>query len=106
MCRSFMYSRMRHLLYCQDELAELQQRLLDQDKEDASTDDGLILLRSRILYECRNEDSPRNDLIKKIGPKLKEYGKRCCLVSVGVLAHISIRQPGRKGHKICIIESS
>lgn len=76
MCRSFMYSRIRHLLYCQDELAQLQKGLLTQDDEDASTDYGRIILRSRLRYEVRNENFPRKALIQKIGPKLKEYGKR------------------------------
>ena len=76
MCRSFMYSRIRHLLYCQDELAQLQKRLLKQDDEDASTEHGKRLLRSRIRYEHRNEQFPQTALMNKIGPKLKEYGKR------------------------------
>ena len=80
MCRSFMYSRIRHLLYCQDELAQLQQGLIDQDDEDASTSDGRRVLASRKRYEFRNKT--RNALIKKIGPKLKEYGKRCWLLSI------------------------
>ncbi|CAD6566994.1 MAG: hypothetical protein ASARMPREDX12_009209 [Alectoria sarmentosa] len=73
MCRSFTYSRIRHLLYCQDELARLQEGLLDQDDEDASTVDGRKLLISRLRYEYRNEQSPQKALMKKIGPKLKEY---------------------------------
>ena len=72
-----MYSRIRHLLYCQDELAQLQKGLLEQDDKDASTDDGQRLLISRLRYEHRNSQSPQEALIKKIGPKLKEYGKRC-----------------------------
>ena len=77
MCRSFMYSRIRHLLFCQDELAQLQKGLLEQDDKDASTDDGYMLLISRLNYEYRNSQSPQDAIIKKIGPKLKEYGKRC-----------------------------
>ena len=72
-----MYSRIRHLLYCQDELAQLQKKLLKQDDEDASTDEGL--LRSRIRYEIRNDQLPQKALMKQLGPKLKEYGKRCWL---------------------------
>lgn len=75
MCRSFMYSRVRHLLYCQDELAQLQERLLKQDEEDASTEDGRQMLRSRKRYRCRNKKFPENAVIDKIGPKLKEYGR-------------------------------
>lgn len=73
MCRSFMYSRIRHLLYRQDELAELQKDLLDQDKKDSSTIDGRRILTSRIRYEFRNDRSPGDAIINKIGPKLKEY---------------------------------
>ena len=74
-----MYSRIRHLLYCQDELAQLQKQLLNQDDEDASTDNGKGLLRSRIRYEIRNDQLPQIALMKQLGPKLKEYGKRCWL---------------------------
>ena len=79
MCRSFMYSRIRHLLYCQDELAQLQKGLLEQDDKDASTVHGQRLLLSRIRYKHRNDQCPQNALIDKIGPKLKEYGRRCWL---------------------------
>lgn len=77
-----MYSRIRHLLYCQDELASLQDRLLDLDKKDASDDKTRKVLLSRILYEFRNEQFPKKALIDKIGPKLKEYGKRCWLAFI------------------------
>ncbi len=77
MCRSFMYSRIRYLLYCQDELAKLQEGLLDQDDELASTDDGQRILLSRKRYEFRNKKFPQKAFMKEIGPKLKEYGKRC-----------------------------
>ena len=40
MCRKSMYSGIRHLLYCQVELARLQKGLLGQDSEDASTVEG------------------------------------------------------------------
>ena len=76
-----MYSRIRHLLYCQDELAQLQKGLLKQDDEDASSADGRGLLLSRIRYEHRSNQEPQKDLMKEIGPKLKEYGKRCSLLS-------------------------
>lgn len=75
MCRSFMYSRIRHLLYCQDELARLQKHLLAQDDEDASNEECPTLLISRLDYEHHYNQPSRNALIKEIGPKLKEYGK-------------------------------
>ena len=74
MCRSFMYSRIRHLLYRQDELAQLQERLLKQDDKDASTNDWRLLI-SRKRYEYREQKFPQKALINKIGPKLKEYGE-------------------------------
>lgn len=74
-----MYSRIRHLLYCQDELAQLQEGLLRQDIKDASTTEGQKLLISRVFYEFRNDQFPREAFMNKIGPKLKEYGKRCWL---------------------------
>ncbi|KAM0806013.1 hypothetical protein BDR22DRAFT_194992 [Usnea florida] len=73
MCRSFMYSRIRHLLYCQAELAQLQEGLIEQDEEDSKSDKGKALLTSRKRYAYRNKISPRQALINKIGPKLKEY---------------------------------
>lgn len=87
MCRSFMYSRIRHLLYCQDELAQLQKHLLKQDDKDASTVDGGRLLRSRKRYERRNNKFPEHALINKIGPKLKEYGKRAGFSLLDVGSH-------------------
>lgn len=80
MCRSFMYSRIRHLLYCQDELAQLQKHLLKQDDEDNSIEGGQSLLVSRKIYAYRNDKFPQHALINKIGPKLKEYGKLCGLL--------------------------
>ena len=77
MCRSFMYLRIRQLLYCQDELAKLQEELLEQDNEDARTDDGRGLLLSRKRYKIRNDKSPHKSALSKIVPKLKEFGKRC-----------------------------
>lgn len=68
-----MYSRIRHLLYCQDELAQLQEGLLRQDIKDASTTEGQKLLISRVFYEFRNDQFPREAFMNKIGPKLKEY---------------------------------
>ena len=100
-----MYSRIRHLLYCQDELAQLQNHLLKQDDKDASTVDGGRLLRSRKRYERRNNKFPENALINKIGPKLKEYGKRAGF-SLLTLAHTALRRPGGKDDKSCIAESS
>lgn len=69
-------------MYCQDEIAHLQQSLIDQDKEDGKTDDGKRLLASRRKYNHRNDQFPQNALIERIGIKLKEYGKRCWLLSI------------------------
>ena len=104
MCRSFMYSRIRHLLYCQDELAELQKRLLEQDDKDASTTHGQYLLLSRIRYNYHNSQNPQHDLINQIGPKLKQYGKRCRLLLFRVLADTALRRFVGKDSKSCIIE--
>lgn len=87
MCRTFMYSRIRQLLYCQDELAQLQKHLLKQDDEDASTSHGRKLLISRDRYEYRNEQFPQKALINKIGPKLKAYGKRCWVSLLNASLH-------------------
>ena len=71
-----MYLRIRQLLYCQDELAKLQKELLEQDNEDARTDDGRGLLLSRKRYKIRNDNFPQKSFFNKIVPKLKEHGKR------------------------------
>ena len=71
-----MYLRIRQILYCQDELAKLQKELLEQDNEDARTDDGRGLLLSRKRYKIRNDNFPQKSLFNKIVPKLEEYGKR------------------------------
>ena len=75
MCRSFMYSRIRTLLYCQDELAHLQQRLLDQDDEDATTEKGQRMLASRDVWQHRSKQIPQKAILPKIATKLKEYGE-------------------------------
>ena len=72
-----MYSRIRQLLHCQDELAQLQNDLLKQDDQDASTPLGRKLLVSRERYDHRSKQFPQDALINRIGPKLKEYGKPC-----------------------------
>ena len=72
-----MYSRIRHLLYCQAELAQLQKGLIDQDAEDAGSDDGMRILMSRKRYDIRNRKFPKKALIDRIGTKLKEYGMQC-----------------------------
>ena len=77
-----MYSRIRYLLFCQDELAQLQKRLLEQDDNDASDADSQLLLLSRKRYEHRNSQSPRHAIIKKIGIKLEEFGKHCQISSL------------------------
>ena len=78
-----MYSRLRHLLYCQTELAQLQKGLIDQDDEDLKNAKGLLLSRRR--YACRNKNFPEKAFIDKIGPKLKEDGKQCRLSSTSNL---------------------
>lgn len=72
-----MYSRIRHLLYCQDELAQLQKDLIQQDNDNASTPHGRIELVSRQRYEHRHRQLAQDSLVNRIGSKLKEYGKRC-----------------------------
>lgn len=85
-----MYLRIRQLLYCQDELAKLQKELLEQDNEDARTDDGRGLLLSRKRCTIRNDKFPQKSLSNKINPKLKEYGKRCRHL-LWTFAHVAFR---------------
>ena len=100
-----MYLRIRQLLYCQDELAKLQKELLEQDNEDARTDDGRGLLLSRKRYTIRNDKFPQKSLSNKIISKLKEYGKRCRHL-LWTFAHVAFRRPDGKDKKGCITESS
>jgi hypothetical protein len=69
-CRQFGFLHSRVLLYRQDELCELEQKLLSMDKT-ADQDDKDLLLRSRRCGERYSSDT--RDLINTIDDKLKEY---------------------------------
>ena len=90
-----MYSRVRQLLYCQDEIAQLQKDLIKQDDDDASTALREKLLRSRSKYEYCNEKIPQKAIINQMGSKLKEHSKQCWLLSGDIISH-SVRRPGGK----------
>lgn len=75
MCRRFGWLNLRVLLYRQDELAQLEETLIDMDDEDITYKGGLTL-------QSRQEDDDREDieeqysrktLINQIDTKLKEY---------------------------------
>ena len=75
MCRRFGWLNSRVLLYRQDELAQLEETLIDMDDEDITYKGGLTL-------QSRKEDDDREDieeqysrktLINQIDTKLKEY---------------------------------
>lgn len=75
MCRRFGWLNSRVLLYRQAELAELEETLLEMDKEDITYRDG-ITLKSKKEDEERvdiEEQHTRQTLINKIDTKLKEY---------------------------------
>lgn len=75
MCRRFGWLNSRVLLYRQDELAKLEETLIEMDDEDITYKGGLTL-------KSRKEDDDREDieeqysrktLINQIDKKLKEY---------------------------------
>lgn len=75
MCRRFGYLHSRVLLYRQDELSQLENRLLQIDKFDQK--DNPEVLKSRMLDD--NDDDPefsRKVLFQKIDEKLRDYGCR------------------------------
>lgn len=69
MCRKYGFLHNRVLLYRQDELRELEQKLLALDKEANATDD--IRLKSRTQEEMKSDE--RRKLINRIDDKLREY---------------------------------
>ncbi len=71
--RRFSWLRNCSLLYLQDELSELESRLIALNKwEYSDGDDKRLVSRRR---DWAKGDSPRKELIEKINSKLKEYGK-------------------------------
>lgn len=70
MCRRFGFLHTRVLLYRQDELAQLEQQLVELDVDDADNNPKVLI--SRELDE--QQDSTRKDLIFGIDEKLKQYG--------------------------------
>jgi hypothetical protein len=70
-CRRFGFLHQRVLLYRQDELRALEDRLIRLDDEDAEDDPKL--LKSRKLDDVK-EGSLRRGLIQEIDEKLEEYG--------------------------------
>ncbi len=70
MCRSYGFLHNRVLLYRQDELSQLEKKLIDMDDEDRIPCPKR--LQSRKLDESM--DDSRKTLIQKIDEKLREYG--------------------------------
>ncbi len=73
MCRRFGFLHSRVLLYRQDELYQLEKRLLALDEADA--EECPMVLKSRQADNEQDEEQMRKILIGKIDEKLKEYGK-------------------------------
>lgn len=76
MCRKFGWLRNRVLLYRQDELNQLERKLLSMDDKDK--DECPLALQSRKTDEGREEidyEYSRQKLIQDIDDKLKQYGK-------------------------------
>ena len=76
-CRKYGWLRNRVLLYRQDELNQMERRLLAMDDEDK--DEYPIALYSRKMDDETRPDIPeeysRRTLIMQIDEKLKQYGK-------------------------------
>lgn len=75
MCRKFGWLRNRVLLYRQDELSQLERKLLSMDDEDK--DECPVALQSRKKDDGREEidyEFSRQKLIQDIDDKLKQYG--------------------------------
>lgn len=71
MCRRYGLLHTRVMLYRQDELRELEEKLLGLDAEDE--DENPRMLNSRVRDD-RRENQERRKLILEIDEKLKEYG--------------------------------
>ena len=70
MCRRFGFLHSRVLLYRQDELAQLENQLVELDADDAKNNPRALISR-----ELDEQQAPwRKDLILGIDEKLKEYG--------------------------------
>ena len=72
MCRRFGFLHARILLYRQDEIAQLERKLVAMDDEDV--DIAPEALKSRKFDDARTEEPSRKSLINAIDEKLKEYG--------------------------------
>lgn len=72
MCRRFGFLHSRVLLYRQDELYQLERRLLALDEADAK--ETPLVLKSRRADNEQDEQQVRKMLIGKIDEKLKDYG--------------------------------
>ena len=85
MCRRFGFLHSRVLLYRQDELSYLENKLIEMDQLDK--DELPLALRSRKTDEQRDdieeEQYTRKYLINTIDQKLKEYGIFSLLIAFG-----------------------
>ena len=72
MCRRFGFLHSRVLLYRQDELYQLEKRLLALDEAD--NEESPLMLQSRQADNEQDDQQMRKLLIGKIDEKLKEYG--------------------------------
>lgn len=82
MCRRFGWLNSRVLLYRQAELADLEETLLEMDKEDNAYRDGITLKSKKEDDERVDIEEPhtRKTLINQIDTKLKEYREFALLV--------------------------
>lgn len=83
MCRRFGWLNSRVLLYRQAELAELEETLLEMDKEDLAYRDGITLKSKKEddeRVDIEDSQHTRHTLINKIDTKLKEYREFSLLV--------------------------
>jgi hypothetical protein len=94
LCRRFGIIRNRLILWSQDEVKELEEKLFKLDCEDNQGDKySQYSLRSR-RYDRENE-GPRNQLIKELQVKLKEYDE----LVMREHAMLQIGKPSKKSHR-------
>ncbi|MCJ1267159.1 hypothetical protein MMC22_007044 [Lobaria immixta] len=96
MCRRFGFLHSRVLLYRQDELTDLENKLIDMDGLDK--DELPLALRSRKIDDERNdieEQYTRKTLINTIDQKLKEYDD----IVRRVRSFVSMKRPSKRNFK-------
>ena len=102
MCRRFGFLHSRVLLYRQDELYQLEKRLIALDEADA--DEFPLRLRSRQVDNEQDEEQIRKMLIGEIDEKLKDYGMMRSTIKLEFLLTNCPRRSCAKNQNIYVDE--